>query len=327
MNKPLVSIVTPSFNQGHFIEETLLSVKNQTYPYIEHMVIDAGSSDETLTILKRYEGIYNLRWISEPDKGMYDAINKGMQIAKGEILAYLNTDDSYFPWTVQTAVSYLIKNPGFGLVFGDHLNHYQNGKMGLVIQPPYRLKLLRRTGWSLPQPTVFWRRKVFEALGDFDAKLKIIGDWDFWMRAASKFKIGQIREFQAIMQIHPDQKTAAKKGELFCELEERLKRYNPPEELNPYQKFFELKVYAWTWQRLYMAKFLFSYLLQKLRFPNRSWSKFIGLNGFVLASWWNILIGFFPFGHRGGDKWLIERKGQTYPSRNRKHRIEERAMT
>ena len=93
---PLVSIVTPSYNQGKFIEDTILSVKNQSYPNIEHIVVDAGSTDGTLKILRKYEKEYNLKWVSEPDEGQSDAVNKGFEMAKGEIVDWINSDDVYF---------------------------------------------------------------------------------------------------------------------------------------------------------------------------------------------------------------------------------------
>src|SRR5690349_9655830 len=102
---PLVSIVTPSLNRVDLIESTLRSVRSQSYPNVEHIVVDGGSTDGTLEVLRRYEGTYGLRWMSEPDQGMYDAINKGLAMARGEILAYLNTDDLYLPWTIDTVVS------------------------------------------------------------------------------------------------------------------------------------------------------------------------------------------------------------------------------
>lgn len=109
---PLVSIVTPSYNKGCFIEETILSVKNQTYPYIEHIVMDGGSTDGTLDILRKYAN--NITWLSEPDEGQSDAINKGWRRAKGQILGWLNADDTYMPWAVQTAVEFLAENPDVG---------------------------------------------------------------------------------------------------------------------------------------------------------------------------------------------------------------------
>lgn len=105
--EPLVSIVTPSFNQGRFIEETILSVKNQNYPHIEHLIIDGGSTDETLDVIRRYEGTYNLRWVSEPDEGQADALNKGFRLARGEVLGWLNADDTYQPGAVRLAMALL----------------------------------------------------------------------------------------------------------------------------------------------------------------------------------------------------------------------------
>ncbi len=96
-SKPLVSIVTPSLNQGGFIEDCIRSVKNQSYKNIEHIIVDGGSTDATINILKKYEGTYNMIWLSEPDNGMYDAINKGFKLSKGEIMAWINADDMYLP--------------------------------------------------------------------------------------------------------------------------------------------------------------------------------------------------------------------------------------
>ena len=117
----MVSIVTPSYNQGTFIEETILSVKDQAWSSVEHIIMDGGSTDCTLDILRRYEGTYNMRWNSEPDGGMYQAINKGLRLSHGEVLAYLNSDDRYFPWTVEVAMKELA-NHDVDFIFGDMLN-------------------------------------------------------------------------------------------------------------------------------------------------------------------------------------------------------------
>ena len=116
---PLVSIVTPSLNRADLIESTLRSVRSQSYPHVEHIVVDGGSTDGTLAVLRRYEGTYGLRWISEPDHGMYSAINKGLAMARGQVLAYLNSDDLYFPWTVETVVAAFRSHPEADLVHGD----------------------------------------------------------------------------------------------------------------------------------------------------------------------------------------------------------------
>src|SRR4030042_2589290 len=124
---PLVSIVTPSYNKARFIEETILSVKNQTYPRIEHIIIDGGSTDGTLDIIRKYSD--SLTWISEPDKGQSDAINKGWKMSKGEILAYLNADDTYMPRAVETAVKFLADNMDVGLVYGECNIINEHGKV------------------------------------------------------------------------------------------------------------------------------------------------------------------------------------------------------
>src|SRR3989338_5413748 len=109
--RPLVSIVTASYNQAQFIEETLRSVREQDYPNLEHIVIDGASTDGTVDVLRRYEGTYNMRWISEPDRGHADALCKGFRQATGDILAWLNSDDVYFPGAVTTAVETFRRHP------------------------------------------------------------------------------------------------------------------------------------------------------------------------------------------------------------------------
>ena len=123
---PLVTIVTPSYNQGRFIEETILSVLNQDYPSIEYIVMDGGSTDQTLDILRKYTG--RLTWYSEKDKGQSDAINKGLRLAKGEILAYLNSDDTYLPGAIHTGGSVPhCKKPGFTLGVRRRISYHRRG--------------------------------------------------------------------------------------------------------------------------------------------------------------------------------------------------------
>jgi glycosyltransferase involved in cell wall biosynthesis len=193
---PLVSVVTPSYNKGTFIEETILSVKNQTYPRIEHIVIDGGSTDGTLAILRRYSD--SLIWISEPDNGQSNAINKGWRLAKGEILAYLNADDTYMPWAVDTAVKFLTEHRDVAMVYGDvafinehseEIRHYHMGEFGL--------KTMLCSGKSFPQPTVFFRRDVLNKVGYLDEGLHMAMDYDLWIRIGLKFKIGYIPKLLA----------------------------------------------------------------------------------------------------------------------------------
>jgi glycosyltransferase involved in cell wall biosynthesis len=214
---PLVSIVTPTLNQGLFIEQTILSIRSQTYGNFEHLVIDGGSADDTLAILRRHEPAYRLRWISEPDRGMYDAINKGLAMAKGEILAYINSDDLYFPWTVELAARALAADPSAGLVYGDALRFDEpNGQLAPAFQAPLAPASLAAFG-SLIQPTVFWRRDLSEAIGPFNADLRYVGDLEYWLRATRRFGAIQVDEIMAVDRVHPDAQSSKQAAALALE--------------------------------------------------------------------------------------------------------------
>jgi len=179
---PLVSIVTPSFNQGRFIEENILSVKSQDYPNIEHIIIDGGSTDETVEILKKYEGTYNLRWVSEPDEGHADAVNKGFAMAQGDIIGWLNSDDVYFDrGTISAVVEAFQKHPEADIVYGDVAYIWEDGTI-LRVQcvPGFRYSRLLR-GCFLGQPGVFFRRHVVEE-HKLDKRLKVAIDYEYWLR-------------------------------------------------------------------------------------------------------------------------------------------------
>src|SRR5262245_55752007 len=191
-DRPLVSIVTPSLNQAATIRQTLQSVREQSYPNIEHIVVDGGSTDGTLEILRDEAGP-DVRWSSGPDSGMYDAINKGFAQARGDILAYLNTDDSYFPWTVETAVRTLDAHPLAGFVFGDLLVLWADGKLQLDFHSPFRLAYLRRYAF-LAQPTVSFRRSVWAQVGPFDESLQLLGDCEYWLRISEHFPGQKVNE-------------------------------------------------------------------------------------------------------------------------------------
>ena len=250
MSEPcLVSVVTPSLNQAETIAATLESVARQTYPRVEHIVVDGGSTDGTLEILRAAGD--SVRWTSEPDRGMYDALNRGFGTAGGEILAYLNTDDAWFPWTVETAVDALERHPEAGFVFGDLLIEEPSGTLRLDFHSPFRLAYLRRHGF-LAQPTVFLRRSVWEEAGPFDASLELLGDVEYWSRIAARRPGLKVNEVLAFQRNHPAAKRFAQPETLAAELEDVRARYPEPGRLLGRAGWVE----ATLWRRLYTLAFL-----------------------------------------------------------------------
>jgi glycosyltransferase involved in cell wall biosynthesis len=203
---PLVSIVTPSYNKATFIEETILSVRKQTYSNIEHIVVDGGSKDGTIDILRKHRDI--LTWVSEPDKGQSDAINKGWKMAKGEILGWLNADDTYQPWAVETAVKFLIAHQDVSMVYGqcNIINEY--GKViGQHPATEFNLSDMVCGRDMVPQATVFLRARVLDAIGYLDTNLHMAMDVDLWIRIGLKFKIEYIPELLANFRVSSGTKT------------------------------------------------------------------------------------------------------------------------
>jgi glycosyltransferase involved in cell wall biosynthesis len=205
---PLVSIVTPSFNKGPFIEETIQSVRDQTYKNIEHIVVDAGSTDETIPVLRKYNT--HLQWISEPDKGQSDAINKGWRMAKGEIIAYLNADDTYLPDTVESVVAFFEKNPDVQMVYGNGIitDEYGNNER-VISHGEFTLKDLVFCRDMVFQPSVFLRREVFTTIGEVDVNLHLAMDLDYWLRTALVYKTSYLPKSLSVAKIYQDAKSSA----------------------------------------------------------------------------------------------------------------------
>jgi glycosyltransferase involved in cell wall biosynthesis len=266
-DRPLVSIVTPSLDQAGTIAQTLQSVREQSYPNIEHIVADGGSTDGTLEILRRAESGSALRWSSEPDSGMYAAINNGFSRANGEILAYLNTDDSYFPWTVETAVGALQAHPDAGFVYGDLLVLWADGSLQLDFHSPFRLAYLRRHAF-LAQPTVFFRRSVWEEVGPFDESLQLLGDCEYWMRIAERFPGRKVNEVLALQREHPAAKRYVHGELLEQELGKIRARYPKPGRMLGYLARIE----AGLRRRRLAASFLAGALTGR----GDSWPRFLG---------------------------------------------------
>lgn len=206
---PLVSIITPSYNQGRFIEETIRSILLQGYPNLEYIIIDAGSTDETLDIIRKYEP-WIAQWVSERDRGQSDAINKGFSRANGEIIAWLNSDDIYHPGAIHQAVLALMEDPDCAMIYGGcDIVHEDGSLYQRYPTRPFDLKILI-TAWNfIPQPATFFRRDAYRAIGEVDVNLHYSMDRDLWIRFGQRFKVKGIDPLLANIRYYDDCKTAA----------------------------------------------------------------------------------------------------------------------
>ena len=183
--QPLVTIVTPSYNHRPFIKETIESVLNQTYPNVEYIIIDGASQDGTVDIIRSYEDRVAY-WVSEPDQGQTDAINKGFSIAKGEIIAWLNSDDTLLPLAVEEAVAFLSEHPKVGLVYGDaHYIDKDSRMIGDFPAAQTSLAQLRRGYVHIPQQASFFRKTLWDQVGPLDPSFYFAMDYDLWVRLAA----------------------------------------------------------------------------------------------------------------------------------------------
>ncbi len=182
--KTLVSIVTPSFNQGQFLERTIQSVLEQNYPNIQYIIIDGASTDNSLEIIHRYQSRIDY-WISKPDHGQTDAINKGFAMAKGEILAWINSDDTYQPGAVLQAVESLVNHPEVAGVYADaDFIDEKERKIGKFPSAQTDYARLRRGYVHIPQQTFFFRRSFWEKVAPLDITFNFAMDYDLWVRLA-----------------------------------------------------------------------------------------------------------------------------------------------
>ncbi len=182
--RPLVSIITPSYNQGRYLEQTMLSVLQQDYPRIEYIVIDGGSTDNSLDVIKKYSGRLAY-WVSVKDKGQTDALNKGFLRATGEILAWLNSDDVHNPGAVSAAVDYLQSHPDVGMVYGDLDFIDENDiHVGKFKAAQTDLAKLKRGFVHIPQPAAFFRAEFWREVGPLDPTFYFAMDYDLWVRLA-----------------------------------------------------------------------------------------------------------------------------------------------
>ena len=204
---PLVTIVTPSFNQARFLEATIESVLTQDYPRIEYLVLDGGSTDGSVDILRKH-GPRLAAWSSEPDEGQTDAINRGFAMANGDILAYLNSDDIYFPGAVSAAVGYLRAHPEIGMVHG--AAHYiDEGGQAVARFPSARTghRDLRRGAPRIAQQAAFFRTSAWKMVGPLDPTFHYAMDYDLWIRISAVTPLAFVPSLWAGFRLHGESKS------------------------------------------------------------------------------------------------------------------------
>lgn len=201
------SIVTPTLNQGKYIEKTIKSVLNQDKTDIEYLVIDGGSNDNTLKILKKYKK--KLKYISEKDSGQSAAINKGFAKSQGDILAWINSDDEYLPNTFTNVERYFRKHPECVMVYGDYwLKNSNEIVFSKVKEIDFNKNIFLAGVNYICQPTVFFRRSLWEELGDFDENMHFAFDANWWKKVVnSGYRIDHLRQYMAVVRLHSNCKT------------------------------------------------------------------------------------------------------------------------
>lgn len=205
--RPLVSIIVPSFNQGRFIRATIDSILSQDYRPLTIHVIDGGSKDETVEVLKSYGTIPELQWISEPDKGVVDAVNKGFKLVQGDIVAIQSSDDMYLPNAISRIVTEFQNRPDVGLIYGDTVMVDEHGaELNRRTIGPFSLENVFLMKTWIPQPSAFFRRAMLDECGYWDESIPYAPDTDLWIRMAFRAQVVKIDQFLSQRRIHGTQR-------------------------------------------------------------------------------------------------------------------------
>ncbi len=229
-NFPKISIITPTYNQGRYIQMTIDSVLNQNYPNLEYIIMDGGSTDDTVSILKSYNK--NIIWFSEKDRGQTHAINKGLQIATGDIIAYINSDDVYKPNAFFKVARFFQDHPAAMWVTGlcdivdenfrevrKPITWYKNF---WLLFHSYQVLLILD---YVSQPSTFWRRALIDQVGCFDESLYLVMDYDYWLKIGKKYPLYVIPQYLSSFRTHPSSKTRSLDTNINNEEMGVIKRY------------------------------------------------------------------------------------------------------
>jgi glycosyltransferase involved in cell wall biosynthesis len=251
-NLPTVSIITPSFNQARFLEQTIHSVLAQEYPNIEYIIVDGDSTDGSVEIIQKYADQLAW-WISEKDRGHADALNKGFSHAGGEILAWLNSDDTYYPAAVSEAVAYLQTHPEVGMVYGNaDLTDEEGCVIGRFAARQTDYRRLLRGSVHIPQATTFFRADLWRQVGPLDLSLFFAFDYNFWVQLAKISRLQYLPRLWATFRLHSQGKSVRFDDRCY------------PDMLKVYQRERGHRL-SWLWFRAKARRMFYAWLPLRLR--------------------------------------------------------------
>jgi glycosyltransferase involved in cell wall biosynthesis len=247
----LVSIITPSFNQAAYLEQTIQSVLGQDYPHLEYIIVDGGSTDGSVSIIEKYAPQLAW-WVSEPDQGQTDAINKGFAHAKGEILAWLNSDDTYLSGAISEAVAFLQQHAEVGMVYGDaNLVDEAGNVLGKFPARQTNYRRLMQGSVHIPQQASFFRGELWRQVGPLDPTFYFAMDYDLWVRLAKLTPLAYYPRLWATFRLHGHSKTLENDSRCFPEMLRVYRREGGgPFSMMVFKAKIRPWVYAWLPLRL-----------------------------------------------------------------------------